>query len=294
VDDLSPKAPALDLAGPAAALARIAAALERISAPPLSGLDLSAAQAFVWRPAGNGLAPIDAPQRIPLDLILEAERQRDALRANTDRFAAGSPANNALLWGARGTGKSALVKAVHAAVAAKQPQLKLIEVSSDDLHTVPRLVAALAAAPERVILFIDDLSFDGDESAARALKPALDGGIAARPENLVVYATSNRRHLVPRDPRENAADDLIWADTAEERLAMADRFGLWLGFHALDQDGYLRIVRAYAKRLALPIAPKELEREALAWSRLRAARSGRTAWQFILDLAGALGKPVKL
>jgi predicted AAA+ superfamily ATPase len=273
----------------AALLARIAAALERL-APPPPATDLSAAPAFLWRP-GAGLAPVAFPDALPLDLLLGVERQRDALLANTRRFAAGAPANNALLWGARGTGKSALVKAVFAAARARSANLKLIEIARADAGRIGDLTAALAQSDARAILFIDDLSFEPGDEALKALKPVLDGGVAGRPANSVLYATSNRRHLVGRDARENTVDDLLWADAAEEKLALADRFGLWLGFHAIDQDMYLAIVRAYAARFALSTG--DLEARALAWSRLRGARSGRTAWQFILDLAAALDKPIK-
>ncbi|MGE3141831.1 MAG: ATP-binding protein [Hyphomonadaceae bacterium] len=272
-------------------LQRIAEALERLAPAPFTA-DLSAAAAFHWSPHTQILTPVEKPARIPLDLILEAERQKEALLANTRRFAAGAPANNALLWGARGAGKSALVKAVHAAVAEETPGLKLIEAPPEALDRLGGLIDALRAQPHPAILFLDDLSFAGGEESLKALKPALDGGIAARDARLIVYATSNRRHLVARDTRENTADDLMWADTAEERLALADRFGLWLGFHALDQDQFLRIVGAYAARLHLPIGAEDLQREALLWSRTRAARSGRTAWQFIIELAGRFNQPI--
>ncbi|MGE0045089.1 MAG: ATP-binding protein [Hyphomonadaceae bacterium] len=268
-------------------LARIAAALERL-APEPKPADLSGADCFQW--SAMGLAPAHAPRRVPLDLLLEVDAQKEKLLANTRRFAAGAPANNALLWGVRGAGKSALVKAVHAAVVGEGATLKLVEAATQDLDRIGTLLAALDAQDAPAILFLDDLSFHGDEAALKTLKPALDGGLA-RGGRVIVYATSNRRHLVERDARENS-DDLLWKDTAEEHLALADRFGLWLGFHAIDQAAYLRIVRAYAKRFALPIADGELEREALLWSRTRAARSGRTAWQFIVDLAGRLEKDV--
>jgi predicted AAA+ superfamily ATPase len=271
-------------------LARIAAALERL-APPLPGpARLAGAPAFVWRPAAGGLQAIARPESLPLELLLGADRQRDALLNNTTRFASGAPANNALLWGARGTGKSALIKAVHGAVAARAGDLKLIEVAREDVTRLSDLLPALAPVRERVILFIDDLSFEPNDDGLKALKPVLDGGVAGRPANVIVYATSNRRHLVARDARENTPEDLLASDTAEERLALADRFGLWLGFHAIDQSLYLEIVRAYARRFDL--AAPDLEPRALAWSRLRGARSGRTAWQFILDLGAALDKPI--
>jgi predicted AAA+ superfamily ATPase len=273
-------------------LARIAAALERLAdalAPARPGLpDFNAAAAFVWRPGKAGFRAIAHPARMPLDLILGVDGQRDALLANTRHFAAGAPANNALLWGVRGAGKSALVKAIHASVAETNPALKLIELEREDLPRLDDLLAALESAPIRAIVFIDDLGFEEGDEHQRALKPVLEGGVAGRPRNVIVYATSNRRHLVARDPRENAPNDLLWSDTAEERLSLADRFGLWLGFHAIDQDLYLDIVRAYAKRLGLDA--KDIEKNALQWSLERGARSGRTAWQFILDLAAAQGK----
>lgn len=272
-------------------LSRIADALERLSPPPPDLSGLGGANAFVWRPGAGGLVP-SAVRSPPIDLILEVERQKGALLANTRRFAAGAPANNALLWGSRGAGKSALLKAVQTAVASETPALKLIEAPREDFAAIPSLLAALERTPFRIILFVDDLSFEGGEAAMKALKPALDGGLAAQASNIVVYATSNRRHLVARDARENDATDLHWSDTAEERLALADRFGLWLGFHPLDQEGYLRIVSSYATRFKLEIAPADLRRRALQWSMERAARSGRTAWQFIVALAGELGAPL--
>lgn len=269
-------------------LSRIADALERLSPPPPDLGALEKAHAFVWRPGAGGLVPalVRSP---PLDMLLEVDRQKGALLANTQRFASGAPANNALLWGVRGAGKSALIKAVHAAAAAEAPLLKLIEAPREDFAAIPSLLAALEQTPYRILLFVDDLSFEGGEAAMKALKPALDGGLAAQAANTVVYATSNRRHLVARDARENDRNDLHWSDTAEERLALADRFGLWLGFHAMDQDAYLRIVSSYAQRFKLKISPEDLRKRALQWAMDRAARSGRTAWQFIVTLAGELG-----
>ncbi len=272
-------------------LTRIAEALERFAPRPFRA-DLAGAACFRWAPREAALAPIPQPKTTPLDLLLEVDRQKEALLGNTRRFAAGGPANNALLWGARGCGKSALIKAVHAQVSAEAPDLKLVEAPPDALDRVGVLIDALRAQGSPVILFFDDLSFAGGEDALKALKPALDGTLAGGSGRLIVYATSNRRHVVARDARENTPEDLMWADTAEERLALADRFGLWLGFHALDQAQYLRIVSSYAQRFALPLAPEDLEREALLWSRTRGARSGRTAWQFILDLAGRTGRDI--
>lgn len=275
-----------------ALLARIAAALERLAPPPFRA-DLSAAGAFRWAPREATLQPVPVVSAVPLDLILEVDRQKAALLANTRRFAAGAEANNALLWGVRGAGKSALVKAVHRTVAAEAPGLKLVEAPPDALDRIGVLIDALRAQPDPVILFFDDLAFAGNEDAMKALKPALDGSLASGAGRVIVYATSNRRHVVARDARENTPDDLMWTDAAEERLALADRFGLWLGFHALDQDQYLRIVESYVAHFKLPIDAEELRRESLLWARTRGARSGRTAWQFIVELAGRLGKDAR-
>jgi hypothetical protein len=269
-------------------LARIAAALERLSPPPPTAPDFSTARAFHWRPRAGGLTPLPHAKALPLDLILSVDHQKDALLANTRQFAAGHPANNALLWGARGTGKSALIKAVHAHVAAEVPALKIVEAAAEDLAHLGDLLALLATAPVRAILFLDDLSFEGDEAALKALKPALDGGLAGRGANVAVYATSNRRHLAARDVAENA-QTIHARDTVEDRLALSDRFGLWLGFHSLDQPQYLEIVDAYAARLSGPVDAAALHREALLWAHNRAARSGRTAFQFITDFAGRMG-----
>jgi hypothetical protein len=273
-------------------LTRIAAALERLAPAPFAA-DLASAPAFRWAPAQAALLPAPAFSGPPIDLLLGLARQKQALLANTRRFAAGGPANNALLWGARGTGKSALIKAVHAAIAAEAPGLKLVEAPPSELERIGALIDALRAQDAPVILFLDDLSFAGGEAALKALKPALDGALNSGAGRLIVYATSNRRHLVARDARENTPDEIMWADAAEEHLALADRFGLWLGFHAIDQNGFLAIIDAYAARLGLDVAREELHREALLWSRTRAARSGRTAFQFILDLAGRMEKPVR-
>lgn len=274
-----------------ALISRIAEALERLAPPPPRADDLAGGTRFVWRPGGlhrgDGAGP-------PLDLLLEIEGQKSALLDNTRRFAAGAAANNALLWGVRGAGKSALVRAVHAAVASDAPQLKLIEAPREALPRLPQLLEALDGADVRAILFVDDLSFEGEDDVAKALKPALGGGLGAQGSNVIVYATSNRRHLMGRDARENTPTDLHWSDTAEERLALSDRFGLWLGFHALDQAAYLRIVDAYTAALKLPIAADALRTRALQWSMARAARSGRTAWQFTIALAGELGVGAEL
>jgi predicted AAA+ superfamily ATPase len=281
---------------PTPLLTRIAAALEHLAPAPFAA-DLAAAPAFRWAPAQAALMPAPAFSGPPIDLLLGVERQKQALLANPRRFAAGGPANNALLWGARGTGKSALIKAVHAAIAVEHRDLKLVEAPPSELERIGALIDALRIQDAPVILFLDDLSFAGGEAALKALKPALDGALNAGAGRLIVYATSNRRHLVARDARENTppmdGGEIMWADAAEEHLALADRFGLWLGFHAIDQKGFLAIIDAYAARLGLATPREDLHREALLWSRTRAARSGRTAFQFILDLAGRLGKEVE-
>jgi uncharacterized protein len=275
-----------------ALLDRIARALERLSPAPAEPPNWQAAEGFVWDPARQMLQPLNHIARVPLTLLKGIDRQRDQLMANTERFANGLPANNALLWGARGTGKSALVKAVHAAVAAKaKTQLKLIEIHREDIATLGQLLSLIASAPVRTVLFCDDLSFDANDAAYRPLKTVLEGGIAGRPENVVFYATSNRRHLMPREMIENERSTAIHPDEAiEEKISLSDRFGLWLGFHNVSQADYLAIVSGYAKHFGLKIAPTDIERRALEWSMTRGSRSGRVAWQFIEDLAGELGQ----
>jgi predicted AAA+ superfamily ATPase len=275
-----------------ALLERIAQALERLSPAAAEPPDWQAAEGFIWDPARQTLQPLKHIARVPLPLLKGIDRQRDQLMANTERFAKGLPANNALLWGARGTGKSAVVKAVHAAVAdqSKTP-LKLIEIHREDIATLGQLLSLIASAPVRTVLFCDDLSFDANDAAYRPLKTVLEGGIAGRPENVVFYATSNRRHLMPREMIENERSTAIHPDEAiEEKISLSDRFGLWLGFHNVAQADYLAIVSGYAKHFGLKIAPADLERRALEWSMTRGSRSGRVAWQFIEDLAGELGQ----
>lgn len=268
-------------------LARIAAALERLAPPAAPAPDLAVHPGYVWDHGTlRAVAHIDA---VDLDLLVGVDTQRDRLLANTQRFAAGLPANNALLWGARGSGKSALVKAVHARIGG----LALVELHRDDLPSLPALLRLLKAMPRRFLLFCDDLSFDAGEGHYKALKSVLEGGIEGRPGNCLFYATSNQRHLMPRLLIENDQRDAINPrDMADDKLALSDRFGLWLGFHALGQDAYLAIIRGYAARYNLPVATDVLEPEALAWSIARGARSGRVAWQFIQDLAGRLGRPL--
>jgi hypothetical protein len=274
-------------------LRRIADALERLAPGAPDTADLGAAGAFIWHADGHGwLEPLARVNRIDLDLLRGIERQRDTLIENTRRFARGLPANNALLWGARGTGKSSLVKAVHAEVNEEAGGgLVLIEIHREDIPSLPRLLSLLRGAERRCILFCDDLSFDTADTSYKSLKAVLEGGIEGRPANVVFYATSNRRHLMPRDMIENERSTAINpAEAVEEKVSLSDRFGLWLGFHNCDQDTYLGIVAGYANAYGLKIDAEELKREAIAWSMGRGARSGRVAWQFIQELAGRLGK----
>ncbi len=271
-------------------LARIAAALERLAPAAKAAPDWQGAGAFVWSAADGNLEAIAEVARVPLALLKGIDRQRDILLANTTRFAKELPANNALLWGARGTGKSALVKAVHAAAqSAAVTPLKLVEIHREDVGTLGPLLKLIASAPAQVILFCDDLSFDAQDAAYRPLKTVLEGGLAGRPRNVVFYATSNRRHLMPREMVENERSTAIHPDEAiEEKVSLSDRFGLWLGFHACSQTDYLAIVHGYAKHFALQISAADLERRALEWAMTRGSRSGRVAWQFIEDLSGEL------
>lgn len=275
-----------------ALLERIAKALERLAPPSPHAPAWGAAEGFVWEAESRALLPLARIARLPLPLLKGIDRQRDQLLANTRRFAQGLPANNALLWGARGTGKSALVKAVHAAVAAATAStLKLVEIHREDIASLGALLALLAAAPVKAVLFCDDLSFDAHDAAYRPLKTVLEGGLAGRPANVVFYATSNRRHLMPREMIENERSTAIHADEAvEEKISLSDRFGLWLGFHNVSQSDYLAIVTGYAQHFGLKVGADDLQRRALEWSVTRGGRSGRVAWQFIEDLAGELGQ----
>ena len=271
-------------------LARIAEALERMSPPPFEAPDLSATDAFLWQVQPDRLMPVPEVSRVPIDLLLGIDRSRDTLLQNTVQFARGLPANNALLWGARGMGKSSLVKAVHARVAADHP-LKIVELSREDLPSVQRLLALLRAAPAtRFLLFCDDLSFSHDDEHYKSLKAVLDGGIAGRPDNVLFYATSNRRHLMPRDMIENErASAISPSEATEEKVSLSDRFGLWLGFHPCSQDEYLDMIRGYCRAHGLEIPEDRLYAEAIEWQATRGARSGRVAWQFFTDLAGREG-----
>jgi len=272
------------------ALLRIAAALERLAPPPPPAPSFDVADAFVWRADGHRLAPVRKVNRVDLVLLRGIDRVRDALLENTARFAKGLPANNALLWGARGMGKSSLVKAVHARINETAP-LKLVEIHREDVETLPFLMALLRDAPFRFLVFCDDLSFDGDDTSYKSLKAVLEGGIEGRPENVLFYATSNRRHLLPRDMMDNErATAINPGEAVEEKVSLSDRFGLWLGFHRSSQDDYLEMVFAYAEHFGLDAPREATTGEALEWATTRGARSGRTAWQFIQDLAGRLGK----
>lgn len=275
-----------------ALLKRIAEALEALGTRAPKVPDWQSAEAFIWDATAQSLLPVLEISRIPLELLKGIDRQRDQLLANTQRFAKGLSANNALLWGARGTGKSALVKAVHANVQSKfQADLKLVEIHREDISSLGALLSLLAQAKVPCLLFCDDLSFDAGDGAYRALKTVLEGGVAGRPSNVIFYATSNRRHLMPRDMIDNERSTAIHPDEAiEEKTSLSDRFGLWLGFHNINQADYLEIVEAYVLHFGLKIPPEDLRRRALEWAMTRGGRSGRVAWQFIEDLAGELGQ----
>ncbi|MFD2738627.1 ATP-binding protein [Sulfitobacter aestuarii] len=272
------------------ALNRIAAALERMSPAPLAAPDFDAASAFVWHTEPDRLSPVAEVSRVDLDLLVGIDRARDTLLANTRQFAAGLGANNALLWGARGMGKSSLVKAIHAHVQTSHPALRIVELQREDLPSVGRLLGLLRNAQQRFILFCDDLSFGHDDAHYKSLKAVLDGGIEGRPENVVLYATSNRRHLMPRDMIENERGSAINpSEAVEEKVSLSDRFGLWLGFHPCDQAQYLAMIRGYCDAHGVEIDEATLQAEAIEWQATRGARSGRVAWQYFVDLAGRHG-----
>lgn len=278
------------------ALSKIAAALERLAPPENARNDLASSDAFVWHAEGRWLEPIQNVNRIALALLKGIDHQADQLVDNTQRFADGLPANNALLWGARGTGKSSLVKAVHAEINHRKPgSLALVEIHREDIPSLPQLLTLLRGAVRRCLVFCDDLSFDGGDASYKSLKAVLEGGIEGRPENVVFYATSNRRHLMPRDMIENERSTAINpAEAVEEKVSLSDRFGLWLGFHVCDQDTYFAIVEAYADHFDLGVDTAQLHAEAKEWYATRGSRSGRVAWQFIQDLAGRMGKKINL
>jgi uncharacterized protein len=289
----------VDLDGGAllAALQRIAASLERLAPRVSAAADLAAADAFVWHPAARELAPVKRVNRVHMSLLKGIDRVRDTLTENTERFARGLPANNALLWGARGMGKSSLVKAVHAAVngasSGGSGGVKLIEIHREDIESLPDLMALLRGAPGRFIVFCDDLSFDAEDTTYKSLKAVLEGGIEGRPENVIFYATSNRRHLMPREMMENERSTAINpGEAVEEKVSLSDRFGLWLGFHRCSQDEYLAMVEGYVAHYGIRHDAAAMRAEALEWATTRGSRSGRVAWQYVQDLAGRLGVPL--
>ena len=274
-------------------LERIAAALERLRPGPAVAPDFDAASAFVWQADPDRLVPVAQVNRIDLNLLVGIDRARDTLVQNTRQFAQGFAANNALLWGARGMGKSSLVKAVHGHLQAEHEDLKLVEIQREDLGSIGRCLALLRGSDKRFVLYCDDLSFSHDDAHYKSLKAVLDGGIEGRPANVVLYATSNRRHLMPRDMIENEASTAITAGEAvEEKVSLSDRFGLWLGFHACDQDDYLAMIRGYCEAYGVEISDADLRAQAIEWQATRGSRSGRVAWQFFVDLAGRRGVAV--
>lgn len=276
-------------------LTRIADALERLAPPAAKVNDLAAADAFVWHAEGDWLEPIAKVSRVDFSLLRGIERVSDILLENTERFAAGLPANNALLWGSRGMGKSSLVKAIHGKINGDKPgSLALIEVHREDIPSLPRLLSVLRASSRRAVLFCDDLSFDSGDNTYKSLKAILEGGIEGRPSNALLYATSNRRHLMAREMIENERSTAINpGEAVEEKVSLSDRFGLWLGFHSCDQETYFAMIEGYAARYGLDISVEQLHAEAVEWTITRGARSGRTAWQFVQDLAGRLGKKIE-
>ncbi|MEK9723763.1 MAG: ATP-binding protein [Rhodospirillaceae bacterium] len=277
-------------------LTRIADALDRLAPAAAEAHDMSVADAFVWQAETDRLVPVTKVNRVPIDLLKGIARQTETLLDNTQRFADRLPANNALLWGARGTGKSSLVKAVHAEINRKAPgTLALVELHREDIPTLPRLLAILRDSGRRSLIFCDDLSFDALDDSYKSLKAVLEGGVEGRPENVIFYATSNRRHLMARDMIENERSTAIHTSEAtEEKVSLSDRFGLWLGFHNCDQKTFFSIIEGYAKRFGLDDPEIDLQAEAVEWSVTRGSRSGRVAWQYIQDLAGRLGKPIDL
>jgi len=275
-------------------LDRIAAALERLAPAPMPAPDFTA-EAFVWHTSPDRLEPVAHVSRVDLALLVGVNRSRDTLMENTRHFAAGLPANNALLWGARGMGKSSLVKAVHAQVRAEGHDLKIVELSREDLPSVQRLLSHLRTAPHQFLLFCDDLSFSHDDQHYKSLKAVLDGGIEGRPENVLFYATSNRRHLMPRDMIENERSTAINpGEAVEEKVSLSDRFGLWLGFHPCSQDDYLEMIRGYCAAHGVQVPDERLHAEAIEWQATRGGRSGRVAWQFFCDLAAREGVRLRL
>jgi uncharacterized protein len=273
---------------------RIANALERLAPPHPRPPDFTIADAYIWYPSGRTLVPVPRVNRVDMSLLKGIDRMRDILVENTERFARGLPANNALLWGARGMGKSSLVKAVHAAVnaglGADAGLLKLVEIHREDIESLPDLMTLLRGAPYRFLVFCDDLSFDAQDTSYKSLKAVLEGGIEGRPDNVILYATSNRRHLLSRDMIENERGSAINpGEAVEEKVSLSDRFGLWLGFHRCSQDEFLAMVEGYVNYYGVPADAAMLRREALEWATTRGSRSGRVAWQYVQDVAGRLG-----
>ncbi len=271
---------------------RVAGALERMAPPAVVKPDFAAADAFIWSASSKKLEPVARVNRVEMFLLKGIDRMRDTLQENTERFAKGLPANNALLWGSRGMGKSSLVKAVHADVNQRvaKGKLKLVEIHREDIESLPALMSLLRDAKERFIVFCDDLSFDNNDTSYKSLKAVLEGGIEGRPDNVILYATSNRRHLLAREMVENERSTAINpGEAVEEKVSLSDRFGLWLGFHKCSQDEYLAMVEGYVQHFKIPIEADQLRREALEWATTRGSRSGRVAWQFVQDLAGRLG-----
>src|SRR6266699_6415106 len=276
-------------------LHRVADALERLGPARAPVNDLDAADAFVWHAEREWLEPVASVNRVPIGLLRGIDRVRDILFENTERFAGGLPANNVLLWGARGTGKSALIKAIHAAINDARPHaLALIEIHREDIPSLPRLLSIVRGSARRCVLFCDDLSFDQNDTSYKSLKAVLEGGIEGRPANVVLYATSNRRHLMAREMIENERSTAINpGEAVEEKVSLSDRFGLWLGFHRCSQDEYLAMVKGYAEHYRIPMNGEKLRAEALEWATTRGSRSGRVAWQYVQDLAGRLRVPLE-
>ncbi|WP_106753177.1 ATP-binding protein [Pannonibacter carbonis] len=280
----------------AAKLDQLIALIARVVPPAPMAPDFAGTDAFIWQPVPGNLVPVPKVNRVEIELLCAIARVRDLLVDNTRRFARGLPANNVLLWGARGMGKSSLVKAAHGAINAsgETAPLKLIEIHREDIETLPALMGLIKPAPYRFIVFCDDLSFDHDDTSYKSLKAVLEGGIEGRPENVLFYATSNRRHLLPRDMIENERSTAINpAEAVEEKVSLSDRFGLWLGFHNCSQDDYLEMVGGYVRHFGLDVPADALRADALEWATTRGGRSGRVAFQFIQDLAGRLGVPLR-
>jgi predicted AAA+ superfamily ATPase len=282
------------IAIPGDVLERIASALERLAPSPPRAPDFTSADAYIWQPSGRALAPVPRVNRVDMSLLKGIDRMRDILVENTERFARCLPANNALLWGARGMGKSSLVKAAHASVnaglGAEAGSLKLVEIHREDIESLPDLMTPLRGAPYRFLVFCDDLSFDAQDTSYKSLKAVLEGGIEGRPDNVILYATSNRRHLLSRDMIENERSSAINpGEAVEEKVSLSDRFGLWLGFHRCSQDEFLAMVEGYVNYHDVPVDAQTLRREALEWATTRGSRSGRVAWQYVQDVAGRLG-----